>query len=86
LIKYTGTGLFDAASFDYTSNTKKSAVDNLSTTFYSAAHVQGIGSKGSESSWITTSVADPVPEPGTIVLLSSGFLGLCFLCRKKFKK
>jgi len=49
---------------------------------YATAHVQGIGC-GDDSGWVaataTPETTPPVPEPGTLLLLGSGALGLAGL-------
>lgn len=42
--------------------------------FRTAAHVQGIGTDGQGSGWITES--GEIPEPGTVALVIAGILGL----------
>lgn len=42
--------------------------------FRTAAHVQGIGTSGNGSGWVTES--GEVPEPGTLALIAAGILGI----------
>jgi hypothetical protein len=72
---FTGTGGPDLAAEDFN-------FLNEDGTFYSAAHVQGIGANDNLSGW----VASPIPEPGTILLLVAGLAGLFGIRRFKFKK
>ncbi|MEN6508074.1 MAG: PEP-CTERM sorting domain-containing protein [Smithella sp.] len=58
---------------------------NSATGYYVAAHVQSIGTGGQGSGWVT---GDPstgvlVPEPGTMLLLGIGLLGLGITSRKR---
>lgn len=59
-----GPGLL-ASSFDFTS------VGGGSGPLLTSARVQGIGPTADGSGWIT-----PVPEPGSLLLLSSGLAGI----------
>ena len=73
-----GSGLkLDAASFDFTNDN-----EDYAGQYYSAAHVQGIGEGGKNSGWI----AATVPEPGSMILLGIGLLGIAGFSRKKFCK
>jgi PEP-CTERM motif len=59
--------------------------ENSEKSYYVAAHVQGIGAGGEGSGWVT---GDPstgvlVPEPGTMILLGLGLLGLGITVRKR---
>jgi hypothetical protein len=77
---FTGTGGPDltADSFNFL---------NEDGTFYSAAHVQGIGESNNLSGWIAaTESISAIPEPGTILLLGAGLAGLFGIRRFKFKK
>lgn len=54
-------------------------------TFYSAAHVQSIGSsKG--SGWIAASDTKQIPEPSILLSLGLGIVGLGLIARKKLSK
>ena len=56
-------------------------------TFYAASHVQGIGKWGQNSGWIGDGDGSvPVPEPGTILLLSTMIGSGAYLKRKKSNK
>ena len=44
--------------------------------FLAAAHIQGIGDDGKDSGWVA------VPEPGTMLLLGCGLVGVALLRRK----
>jgi hypothetical protein len=61
----SGSSSFNAQSFSFLSG------GNLSIP--ASTHVQGIPA-GSGSGWLTP--GQPIPEPGTLVLIGSGLLGL----------
>jgi len=44
--------------------------------FYVAAHVGGIGEGGEDSGWVTDQNGDVIPEASTMILFSSGLVGL----------
>jgi hypothetical protein len=71
-----------ASSFDF-----GSAPGGGNGTWKSAAHVQGIGTGGNYSGWIGPGGGDNnVTEPGTLILLGSGLIGLAGYGRKRLKK
>ena len=94
-ITYTGSGNFDASSFEFKSIFPS---DPKAINFFSAAIVQGIGTGGNLVSQIGAASAlkpgppgpepgpGPVPEPATMFLLSTGLIALAFFGRKKFLK
>ena len=49
-------------------------------------HVQGIAPQGGSDSYVNGGGSTPVPEPGTMMLLGSGLVGLAGWGRKKFRK
>jgi hypothetical protein len=49
-------------------------------------HVQGIGAAGGSDGYVNNGSSTPVPEPGTMMLLGSGLVGLAGWGRKKFRK
>lgn len=65
-----GVSGLNAASFDTTNN----------DGYYAEAHIQGIGT---DSSWVVPVENAPVPEPGTMVLLGAGFLGLAIYGKRR---
>jgi hypothetical protein len=70
-----------------TFNLLGSTIDGANTIY-----VQAMTSPGYEDFWaldyskLTIETAAPVPEPGTMMLLGSGMIGLAGWGRKKFKK
>lgn len=83
-LSMTGTGIV-IDDFNFLSLGAGNSPDGL----YVAAHIQSIvGSPDGTSGWITgegggTIIVDPIPEPGTLVLLGCGLLGMAGLARKK---
>jgi hypothetical protein len=78
-ITYNGSGTINASSFLFTSESHKS-----NAPYYSAAHIQSIGT-GGDSGWIaSTTVA---PEPGSAILFVAGgvTLGVMGHCRRRNK-
>lgn len=76
IFDFTIEGL-TASSFDFISYP-----DGGHGPYKSAAHVQGIVSSQGDSGWVA-----PIPEPGTMILLGSGLLGLAIVAgRKKFRQ
>lgn len=53
--------------------------------YFAEAHIQGI-STGEGSSWVAPVPVAPVPEPGTIVLLGTGLLGLAIYGKRRRNK
>lgn len=51
------------------------------THYYAAAHVQGLSN--GKSGWVGVAMASPVPEPGTLLLLGSGLIGLAVYRQRK---
>lgn len=84
-----GNGILQNATFTLSAN-ENLLIDNLfeysfpnnTPPVYMAVHFQGTDTRaGSE-----TVGGNPVPEPTTILLLSSGLVGLAGVGRKRFKK
>lgn len=51
--------------------------------YYAAAHVQGLSN--GNSGWVGAAMPAPIPEPGTLLLLGSGFIGLAVYRHRKSK-
>lgn len=70
----TGIDGLNVHDFDFLSDIK-----GKKGIFTSAAHIGSIGEDAEDSGWIG---AKPVPEPATIFILGTGFLGLCVFRKK----
>ena len=66
-VQFTITGIANLLASDFNF---LSAPDGGNGPFLAAAHVQGIGSGGNDSGWVTT------PEPGSLALLGLGAVTL----------
>lgn len=71
----SGISTLNANSFAFRSSSQKGQGNDTNSGYYSAAHVQSIGPTGSDSGWIAATSANPVPEPGTLVLVALGLAG-----------
>jgi hypothetical protein len=52
-------------------------------TFFSAAHVQGIGPSGDDSGWIAATGTTDIPEAASVLSLGLGILGIGLIARKR---
>jgi hypothetical protein len=79
-ITVAGISTLKASSFAFRSSSNKN--QDLNDGYYSAAHVQSIGT-GSNSGWIAATTV--VPEPATIVLAAFGIAGMVLFYRRRSK-
>jgi len=89
--RLTGTGLQGIATYEIlgltTDDFDFTSVNGIPGTgnYLSAVHVQGIG-PDDNSGWLSPGGGIPVPEPGSMLLLGGGLLGLASWGRKRFRK
>ncbi len=74
-IRYDTGGIIDAGSFNFLSLS-----GGGQGVYLAAAHIQGIGA-GEGSGWIGV-----IPEPGSLLLLGSGLIGLVVLKKQRHGK
>ena len=87
LYKGTGSTRMDPLTFTITDSSITSALDFYdanSSGFHFVAHIAGFSDLNGNTSAFFGDGA-PVPEPGTIVLLGAGLLGLGLFGRKRMK-
>jgi len=80
IYEITGVNLINPEMFNF-----GSAPGGGNGTWYSAAHVQGIGPDAEASGWIGSGPGVPVPEPTTYLMLAA-MLGIGFLLTRKSRK
>ena len=78
-VTYTGAGSINAYSFDFRSSSSAGK-----ETYYSAAHVQSIGSDGEDSGWIGSRTI--VPEPVSSILFVFGGASLAYRRYRKKRR
>jgi hypothetical protein len=77
---------YDASPITVSSFNFASAPGGGQGEYKSAAHIQSIGGEDGDSGWIGPCDGEPIPEPGTLLLIGSGlagFVGYSGFRRKK---